>query len=44
MALVKVHAGANFTSLVTSTPESILYIDLTDDMKKDEDGEDDPLM
>ena len=36
VALVKVHAGANFTSLVTSTPESILYIDLTDDMKKDD--------
>ena len=29
VALVKVDAGANFTSLVTSTPESTLYIDLS---------------
>ena len=29
VALVKVHAGANFTSLVTSTRETNLYIDVT---------------
>jgi len=30
VALVKVHADANFTSLVTSTQETNLYIDITD--------------
>ena len=32
VALVKVHAATNFTSLVTSTPESTLYIDISDGM------------
>ena len=35
VALVKVDAGANFTSLVTSTPESTLYIDLSDGVEVD---------
>lgn len=29
VALVKVHAGANFTSLVTSSPQTHLYIDIS---------------
>ena len=37
VALVKVAVGANFTSLVTSTPESTLYIDINEEIDGDND-------
>ena len=36
VALVKVDSGANLTSLVTSTPETVLYIDISDGEYSDE--------
>ena len=36
VALVKVDSGANLTSLVTSTPETILYIDISNEKYTDE--------